>query len=84
MWEPRGDEPGFRVYNLGLNPVHLGGREIPGANRKHGALRLEDLGGEHTEWLPVGEPLRIGEHGPVLRVRDLPAPEEDPDATRFG
>ncbi|HEX2091670.1 MAG TPA: FHA domain-containing protein [Longimicrobiaceae bacterium] len=84
VWEPRGDEPGFRVYNLGLNPVHLGGQEIPGANRKHGALHLEELQGAHTEWLPVDEPLRIGEHGPVLRIQDLPAPEEDPDATRFG
>lgn len=84
-WDPRGDEPGFRVYNLGLNVVHLGGREIPGANRKHGPLQLEELQGMHTEWLPLDEPLRIGEQGPVLRVREL-APldeEEDPDATRL-
>jgi hypothetical protein len=84
-WDPRGDEPGFRVYNLGLNVVHLGGREIPGANRKHGPLQLEELQGMHTEWLSLDEPLRIGEQGPVLRVREL-APldeEEDPDATRL-
>ncbi|HEX2190695.1 MAG TPA: hypothetical protein VHG51_17435 [Longimicrobiaceae bacterium] len=82
-WEPRGDEPGFRVYNLGLNAVHLGGREIPGANRKGGPLELEELQGMHTEWAPLDEPLRIGEQGPVLRVRELPPPEEDPDATRL-
>ncbi|HEV2733690.1 MAG TPA: hypothetical protein VGV85_02590 [Longimicrobiaceae bacterium] len=84
-WEPRGDEPGFRVYNLGLNAVHLAGREITGANRKQGPLQLEELQGMHTEWLPLDEPLRIGEQGPVLRVREL-APldeEEDPDATRL-
>ena len=83
-WEPRGDEPGFRVYNLGLNVVHLAGQEVPGANRKTGSLRLEELQGEHAAWLPVDEPLRIGENGPVLRIRDLPSPEDDPDATRFG
>jgi hypothetical protein len=39
----------------------------------------------HTEWLPLDEPLRIGEQGPVLRVRELPPldEEEDPDATRL-
>ena len=84
-WETRGDQPGFRVYNLGLNAVHLGGREIPGANRKQGPLQLEEMQGMHTEWLPLDEPLRIGEQGPVLRVRELPPPdeEEDPDATRL-
>ena len=84
-WDPRGDEPGFRVYNLGLNAVHLEGREIPGANRKHGPLQLDELKEMHTEWLPLDEPLRIGEQGPVLRVRELPPPDEedDPDATRL-
>lgn len=84
-WDPRGDEPGFRVYNLGLNAVHLAGRVIPGANRKQGPLQLEELQGMHTEWLPLDEPLRIGEQGPVLRVRELPPldEDEDPDATRL-
>lgn len=84
-WDPRGEEPGFRVYNLGLNSVHVGSREIPGANRKQGPLQLDDLQGMHTEWLPLDEPLRIGEQGPVLRVRELePLDEEqDPDATRL-
>lgn len=82
-WDPREGAPGFRVFNLGLNVVHLGAREVPGANQKQGPLRLEELQAQHTEWLPVGEPLRIGEKGPVLRVRDAGEPVEDPDATRL-
>ena len=89
VWAPRGDgEPGFTVYNLGLNPVHVGERELPGANLK-GELKLDDLEGE---WVAPGTELTIGEHGPVLRIADAGAaepepesePEIDPDATRFG
>lgn len=83
VWEPRGDEPGFRVYNLGLNAVHLGEREVPGARLGRGPLRLEDLAAPHNAWLRPGESLRIGEAGPVLRVRPS-APAVDPDATRLG
>jgi hypothetical protein len=84
VWEPRQGEPGFRVYNLGLNAVHMGEREIPGANLKQGPLRLEDLQGEHVGWVAAGEALRIGEKGPVLRVREAGPPPPDPDATQFG
>ncbi|MBV9773979.1 MAG: hypothetical protein JO040_08515, partial [Gemmatimonadetes bacterium] len=68
---------------LGLNVGHLGGRELAGANQKQGPLRLEELQAQHTEWLPLEEPLRIGEKGPVLRVREAGEPEVDPDATRL-
>lgn len=83
VWEPRGDEPGFRVYNLGLNAVHLDEREIAGARVGRGPLRLEDIAAPHNAWLRPGEPLRIGESGPVLRVRPT-APAVDPDATVLG
>jgi hypothetical protein len=91
VWAPHGDgEPGFTVYNLGLNPLHVGEREVPGANLK-GELDLASLEGE---WVPPGAEMTIGEHGPVLRIADSragdaaaepePEPEIDPDATRFG
>lgn len=83
-WSPRNGEPGFRVYNLGLNAVHLGEREIPGANLKQGPLRLEALKGEHEGWMAPEEELRIGEKGPVLRVREAGEPPVDPDATQLG
>ena len=92
VWAPRGDKDGFTVYNLGLNPLHVAGAEVPGANRGKGELRLEDLMADHTEWVPPDTPMRIGEHGPVLRIVDSAAasgdgpsePPIDPDATRFG
>lgn len=91
VWAPRGDRGGFTVYNLGLNPVHVEGREIAGANTK-GPLQLEDLMAGHTEWVAPDTPMRIGEHGPVLRVVEIVDDEEprddrppvDPDATQFG
>lgn len=92
VWAPRGERPGFTVYNLGLNPLHVGGREVPGANRK-GELDLGALM-DHSEWVAPGTAMRIGEHGPVLRIVEVgggeeagaPAAEveEDPDATQFG
>lgn len=82
-WAPRDGEPGFRVWNLGLNKVTAGEAEIPGANVRRGPLRLDDVAGEHAGWLAPGEPLTIGEHGPVLRLREA-EPAEDPDATRLG
>jgi hypothetical protein len=86
-WDPQGGEPSFRVYNLGLNPIHIGDRTIPGANQKRGPLRVEQVAAMHTErWTP-GEALRIGSGGPTLRLRDAgesASPAEDPDATRFG
>jgi hypothetical protein len=91
LWEERGEEAGFRVFNLGLNPVHLSGEEIPGAHVGRGALDLESIDAKCTGWLPPGVPLRIGEHGPILKIEEVPEEVEededvpdDPDATRFG
>jgi hypothetical protein len=97
VWAPRGDRVGFTVYNVGLNPLHVGGREVPGANRGKGELELGDLMEKHSEWVPPGTEMVIGEHGPVLRIVDTregqaggegdaaqPEVEMDPDATRFG
>lgn len=84
-WEERDGAPGFRVYNVGLNPVHLPGQEIPGAHVGRGPLDLGSLPGESAGWLPPGVPLRIGDRGPVLRVEEVPeeAVAADPDATVF-
>lgn len=89
VWEPQRGEPGFRVYNLGLNTVHVGDAEVPGANLGKGPLRLEEVADLHAVRLTAGETLRIGEHGPVLRLRENDdagedGPPVDPDATRFG
>lgn len=96
VWAPEGDTPGFTVYNLGLNPVHVGEREVAGANVGKGELRLDALPSQHSEWVAPGTEMVVGEHGPVLRIVDSkaaeaeeePAPEPeveiDPDATRFG
>lgn len=87
LWEERDGAPGFRVYNLGLNPIHLPGQEIAGAQLGKEPLRLETVPEESSGWLPPGVPLRIGEKGPVLRVDEVPPDEEeevdDPDATRY-
>jgi hypothetical protein len=71
VWAPRGDDVGFTVYNVGLNPLHVNGSEVPGANRSKGDLMLEELMAGHTEWVAPDTPMRIGEHGPVLRLADL-------------
>lgn len=93
LWEERDGAPGFRVYNLGLNAVHLPSLELPGAHIGKGALHLEAVDEAHVGWLPPGVPIRIGDNGPVLRVEELPEPageedladlaEDDPDATRY-
>jgi hypothetical protein len=94
VWTPREEQPGFTVYNVGLNPLHVGEREVVGANRK-GELNLDGLGPENAEWVAPGSEMMIGEHGPVLRIVDTrpeagaaaekaPEVEVDPDATRFG
>lgn len=86
LFEERGDEPGFRVYNVGLNPVHAPDREIAGARVKRGTLDLDVIPEGSSHWVRAGVPLRIGEHGPVLRIDEVPPdPEEespaDPEAT---
>jgi len=85
LWEERDGAPGFRVYNVGLNPVHLPGQEIPGAHVGRGPLDVGSLPEESAGWLPPGVPLRIGDRGPVLRVEEVPeeAVAADPDATVF-
>lgn len=86
LFEERGGEPGFRVYNVGLNPVHAPDREIAGARVKRGSLDLDAVPDGSSHWVRPGVPLRIGDHGPVLRVDEVPPdPEEelgaDPEAT---
>ncbi|CAN5325871.1 hypothetical protein BH20GEM2_BH20GEM2_08210 [soil metagenome] len=81
VWQPRGDEPGFRVYNLGLNPLHFGEREVPGARAPHGQLGFAAIDPTHPAWVAQDEAVRIGSSGPTLRVREASAPAPDPDAT---
>jgi hypothetical protein len=96
VWAPKEEQPGFTVYNVGLNPVHVGDREVVGANRK-GELNLDDIPADNAEWVAPGSEMTVGEHGPVLRIVDTrpeadesaaadaaPEVEIDPDATRFG
>lgn len=84
VWEPRDGAAGFRVYNLGLNPLHLPSLDVPGARVGREALRLENLATEHSGWVSPGMPVRIGEQGPTLRIEEVPASvEDDPDATRY-
>ena len=90
LWEERDGAPGFKVYNLGLNPLHLPGREIRGAHVGKGALDLDAVPGDATGWVRPGVPVRIGDQGPVLRIDEVPPDAEegaeevevDPDATR--
>ncbi|CAN5798254.1 hypothetical protein BH23GEM6_BH23GEM6_02430 [soil metagenome] len=91
LWEVRDGAPGFRVFNVGLNPVHLPSQEIPGAHAGKGTLDLKSIGERNTGWLPPGVPLKIGEHGPVLKIEEVPEEidedadvPDDPDATRYG
>jgi hypothetical protein len=95
VWAPRGEANGFTVYNLGLNPLHVEEKEVSGANRGKGPLNLEELMAGHTDWVRPDTPMRIGEHGPVLRIHEAGAGDGDggaakdevpvdPDATRFG
>jgi hypothetical protein len=88
VWEERDGAAGFRVYNLGLNEILLPGQLVSGAHLPKGPLDLGRVGAEHTGWLPIGVPLRIGDKGPILRVDEVPPPLEDPwfdpEATVFG
>jgi hypothetical protein len=100
VYTERDGRPGFVVYNLGLNAIHVGDREVSGANARQGALDIAAMG-EHSTWVAPGEAIRIGGHGPIVRIRDGKAAEKepegggggleinvvppvDPDATQFG
>ena len=90
VWEERDGKPGFKVYNLGLNPLHLPDGDIRGAHVGKGALNLDSVAKDAIGWVPPGVPVRIGDQGPVLRIDEVPPDEEeggaevevDPDATR--
>lgn len=86
VWEPHDGEEGFQIYNLGLNPLHIGEEEIAGAKLGKQKLRLDGLGDEHSAWVGAGATVRIGEQGPTLRIRQVPDADEapaDPDATVY-
>ncbi len=90
-WDPKDGKPGFRVANLGLNALRIDDDEVPGANLK-GPFTLDTVPESHVRWVAADSRMRIGENGPVLRIRPAAAPApaaepaepEDPDATRFG
>jgi hypothetical protein len=48
LWTGAEDAPGFRIYNLGLNPLHLGDREIAGARVGRGIPDLDALDARST------------------------------------
>ncbi|CAN5783856.1 hypothetical protein BH23GEM3_BH23GEM3_27080 [soil metagenome] len=83
LWDEEAGEPAFHVYNLGLNPLHVGGREVPGARVGRATVRYEEIEDAHVARVDPGESVRIGDRGPTLRVEEVPAPAEDPDATRY-
>jgi hypothetical protein len=89
---------GFDVYNLGLNAIHVGEREVSGANAGKGPLQLEGME-SHSLFVEPGQAIRVGGHGPVVRIRGtggakggeepveikvMPEVEDDPDKTQFG
>lgn len=86
-WEERDGAAGFRLYNLGLNPVHLPGQDLAGARVAGDAPDLDAVPEGSVGWVPPGVPIRIGDQGPTLRIEEVPpGPEEvwiDPDATVF-
>lgn len=84
VWEPRDGAAGFQVYNLGLNPLHLPSETVKGARLGRRPLRLDELAPGHSGWVSPEMPIRIGEHGPTLRVEEVPeSVVEDPDATVY-
>lgn len=99
VYASHGGRDGFHLYNLGLNAIHVGDGEVSGANTKGGDLQLDGLK-QHSIFVAPGEPIRIGGHGPVVRIHEAgggkggdepaeirvapPEPEDDPDKTQFG
>jgi hypothetical protein len=82
-----------------LNAIHVGDREVSGANAGKGELDIAGMG-DHSTWVSPGEAIRIGGHGPIVRINDggeakkpegggggleiHVVPPVDPDATQFG
>ena len=99
VWAHRDGRAGFDVYNLGLNAIHIGEREVSGANAGKGPLQMEGME-SHSLFVAPGDRIRIGGHGPVLRISEkggdegrreggaeinvVPEVEDDPDRTQFG
>ena len=98
VYAHRDGRAGFDVYNLGLNAIHVGEREVSGANAGKGPLRLEGME-PHSLFVEPGQAIRVGGHGPIVRIRGtggakegdepveikvMPEPEDDPDKTQFG
>jgi len=83
LWTGTEDAPEFRIYNLGLNPLHVGEREVGGARVGRGVPDLNAIDSRNTADIRPEEPVRIGEQGPVILIREVPADEDDPEATRF-
>lgn len=86
LFEARDDQPGFRVYNVGLNALHTPEREVPGARAGRQIPDLERIPEASSVWIEPGVALRIGEHGPVLRVEEIPPDmvEGDDDGESVG
>lgn len=82
LWAPRDGAPGWRVANLGQAPVHLPNATLPGARWGRRPLHLDAVPPASQGWVPPDTPLRIGDAGPTLRLREA-APGEDPEATRY-
>lgn len=97
VYAHRDGAEGFDVYNLGLNSIHAGEREVSGANAGKGPLRLEGME-SHSLFVPPGQAIRVGGHGPFVRIREVvgkkddgpveirvePEIADDPDKTQFG
>lgn len=79
LFEARDGLPGFRVYNVGLNALHTPEREVPGARAGREIPDLDRIPETSTVWIEPGVPLRIGEHGPVLRIEEIPPDMEEGD-----
>ena len=80
-WEDRDGAAGFRVFNLGLNTIHVPGRDIPGSRAGKAMTDLGRIEEKFTGWVPPGVPMRIGDHGPTLRIEEVPpADDEDGDS----
>ena len=99
VYANHGGRDGFHVYNLGLNAIHVGDGEVSGANAKGGDLQLDGMK-QHSIFVAPGETIRVGGHGPIMRIRETAggkggeapaeirvepeAEDDDPDRTRFG